>query len=146
MSITEKFGEIFFLSFEDLDLDRSLKPADLLPSDRIFIRVSPENVTLHYLQSSDQVIVPKEMLNLFKGVDRLLGEYLKDPKTGMEMFLFLGSRFFRMLYGGSPENIESLISRMIKVGSKDLRRHLRTEYDYTLGPITLRNIKNTIEI
>ena len=146
MSITEKFKEVFYLTQEDLDLGRSLGSADILPSEDILIRLGNDKLTVHYLRSSDQIIIPGTYINLFLGIDRLMGDILGEAKTGMELFLFLGSRFSRMLYGGDKTGISSLLSRMVVLGSKDLRRYLKTEFGYDLEPWTLRNVKNTKEI
>lgn len=146
MSITKLFHETFYLSFNDLSLSRSLKPADIIASGQLLIRLGEKKITVHYLTSSDQIIIPGEYINLFLGIDRLIGEQLKDAKTKMEKVLYLGSCFSRMLYGGNKSNISILLSELVKLGSKDLRRYLRTEFDYTLEPWTIRNRHNSIEI
>lgn len=145
MSITKHFDETFYLCFEDLGLSRKLKPTDILMSSLIFLRVLPDKLVFHYLNSSDQIIIPGIYLNLFLGIDRLLGEELRTPETNLETFLFLGTRLERMIYGGNKENIRSLLSDIVKLGSKDLRLHLKEKFNYDLEPLTLRNIINTIE-
>lgn len=146
MSITKRFEETFYLGFEDLELGRELKPRDILFSNLIFLRMTTDKLIFHYLTSSDQIIIPAVYLNLFTGMDRLLGDELKKPRTDLEKFLFLGSRLSRMIYGGDKENIESLLSGMVKIGSKDLRRLLKKKFDCTLEPWTIRNTKTTLEI
>lgn len=146
MSITKHFEETFYLGFEDLNLNQVLKPKDILFSDLIFLRITQDKLIFHYLNSSDQILIPGVYLNLFTGMDRLLGDELKKPKTGFEKFLFLGSRLSRMIYGGDKKNIEILLSDIVKIGSKDLRKLLKEKFDYILEPWTLRNITNTIEI
>lgn len=146
MSITKHFEETFYLGFEDLNLNRVLKPEDILFSELIFLRITQEKLIFHYLNSSDQILIPGVYLNLFTGMDRLLGDELKEPKTNLEKFLFLGSRLSRMIYGGDKTNIEFLLSDIVKVGSKDLRKLLKEKFDYQIEPWTLRNITNTIEI
>ena len=146
MSITNHFEETFYLGFEDLNLNRELKPRDILFSELIFLRITKDKLIFHYLNSSDQILIPGVYLNLFTGMDRLLGDELKEPKTNLEKFLFLGSRLSRMIYGGDKTNIEMLLSDMVKIGSKDLRKLLKEKFNYQIEPWTLRNITNTIEI
>lgn len=146
MSITKHFTETFYLGFEELGLSRELKPRDILFSSLIFLRVTQDKLTFHYLNSSDQIIIPGVYLNLLTGMDRLLGDELKYPKTDFEKFLFLGTRLARMIHGGSKENIENLLSDIVRIGTKDLRGLLREKFDYIIEPWTLRNITNTIEI
>ena len=146
MSITKHFEETFYLGFEDLNLNRELKPRDILFSELIFLRITKDKLIFHYLNSSDQILIPRVYLNLFTGMDRLLGDELKEPKTNLEKFLFLGSRLSRMIYGGDKTNIEMLLSDMVKIGSKDLRKLLKEKFNYQIEPWTLRNITNTIEI
>ena len=146
MSITKHFEETFYLGFEDLNLNRELKPRDILFSELIFLRITKDKLIFHYLNSSDQILIPGVYLNLVTGMDRLLGDELKEPKTNLEKFLFLGSRLSRMIYGGDKTNIEMLLSDMVKIGSKDLRKLLKEKFNYQIEPWTLRNITNTIEI
>lgn len=146
MSITKHFMETFYLGFEDLGLSKGLKERDILFSSLIFLRVTSGRLTFHYLNSSDQIIIPGVYLNLLTGTDRLLGDELKQPKTNLEKFLFLGIRLTRMIHGGSKENIENLLSDIVRIGTKDLRGLLKEKFDYTIEPWTLRNITNTIEI
>ena len=146
MSITKHFEETFYLGFEDLNLNRELKPRDILFSELIFLRITKDKLIFHYLNSSDQMLSPGVYLNLCTGMDRLLGDELKEPKTNLEKFLFLGSRLSRMIYGGDKTNIEMLLSDMVKIGSKDLRKLLKEKFNYQIEPWTLRNITNTIEI
>ena len=146
MSITKHFEETFYLGFEDLNLNRELKPRDILFSELIFLRITKDKLIFHYLNSSDQILIPGVYLNLFTGMDRLLEDELKEPKTNLEKFLFLGSRLSRMIYGGDKTNIEMLLSDMVKIGSKDLRKLLKEKFNYQIEPWTLRNITNTIEI
>ena len=146
MSITKHFEETFYLGFEDLNLNRELKPKDILFSELIFLRITKDKLIFHYLNSSDQILIPGVYLNLFTGMDRLLGDELKEPKTNLEKFLFLGSRLSRMIYGGDKTNIEMLLSDIVKIGSKDLRKLLKEKFNYQIEPWTLRNITNTIEI
>lgn len=146
MSITKHFTETFYLGFEDLGLGKELKPRDILFSNLIFLRVTSGKLTFHYLNSSDQIIIPGVYLNLLTGMDRLLGDELKQPKTNLEKFLFLGTRLTRMIHGGNKENIENLLSDIVKIGTKDLRGLLKEKFDYQIEPWILRNIINTIEI
>ena len=146
MSITKHFEETFYLGFEDLNLNRELKPKDILFSELIFLRITKDKLIFHYLNSSDQILIPGVYLILFTGMDRLLGDELKKPKTNLEKFLFLGSRLSRMIYGGDKTNIEMLLSNTVKIGTKDLRKLLKEKFNYILEPWTLRNITNTIEI
>ena len=146
MSITKHFEETFYLVFEDLNLNRELKPRDILFSELIFLRITKDKLIFHYLNSSDQILIPGVYLNLFTGMDRLLVDELKEPKTNLEKFLFLGSKLSRMIYGGDKTNIEMLLSDMVKIGSKDLRKLLKEKFNYQIEPWTLRNITNTIEI
>lgn len=146
MSITKHFMETFYLGFEDLGLRRELKQRDILFSSLIFLRIIQDKLTFHYLNSSDQIIIPGIYLNLLTGMDRLLGDELKHPKTNFEKFLFLGTRLTRMIHGGSKENIENLLSDIVRIGTKDLRELLKEKFDYQIEPWTLRNITNTIEI
>lgn len=146
MSITKYFEETFYLGFEDLDIERKLKPQDILFSNLIFLRITSDKLTFHYLNSSDQILIPGIYLNLFTGMDRLLGDELKYPKTDFEKFLFLGSRLSRMIWGGDKENIEKLLSEIVRLGTKDIRGLLREKFGYKIEPWTLRNITNTIEI
>lgn len=146
MLITKRFEETFYLGFEDLGLSKELKEGDILFSSLIFLRVTPGKLTFHYLNSSDQIIIPGVYLNLFTRMDRLLGDELKQPKTNFEKFLFLGTRLSRMIHGGNKENIENLLSDIVKIGTKDIRKLLKEKFDYRIEPWTLRNITNTIEI
>ena len=146
MSITKHFEETFYLGFEDLNLNRELKPRDILFSELIFLRITKDKLIFHYLNSSDQILIPGVYLNLFTVMDRLLGDELKEPKTNLEKFLFLGSKLSRMIYGGDKTNIEMLLSNTVKIGSKDLRKLLKEKFNYQIEPWTLRNITNTIEI
>ncbi len=146
MSITKRFEETFYLGFEDLELGQELKPRDILFSNLIFLRMTTTKLIFHYLNSSDQIIIPGTYLNLFTGMDRLLGDELKKPGTDLEKFLFLGTRLTRMIHGGDKENIENLLSDMVKIGSKDLRGLLKKKFDYRIEPWTIRNTKTTLEI
>lgn len=146
MSITKHFEETFYLGFEDLDIEKELKPRDILFSNLIFLRITPDRLTFHYLNSSDQILIPGTYLNIFTGMDRLLGDELKYPKTDFEKFLFLGSRLSRMIWGGDKENIENLLSEIVKLRTKDIRCLLKKKFGYNIESWTLRNITNTIEI
>lgn len=145
MSITKHFEETFYLCYEDLGLSKKLKPKDILLDDFIFLRISESKLTFHYLNSSDQIIIPGVYLNLFMSIDRLLGDELLRPETTLENFLCNGVKFSRMIYGATG-NIRKILSTSVSLGTKDLRVLLKTKFDYTLEPWTLRNITNSIEI
>ena len=146
MSITKQFEETFYLGFEDLGLSKKLSCADILFSDNILARLESDRVTFHCLTSSDQIVIPGVYINLFLGIDRLMGDKLKSPKTGLEELLFIGSRLVRMIYGGDKTGVHSLLSRAISIGTVDLRRLLKSKFDYHIDPWTIRNINNSIEI
>ena len=51
MSITKHFEETFYLGFEDLNLNRELKPKDILFSELIFLRITKDKLIFHYPSS-----------------------------------------------------------------------------------------------
>lgn len=146
MSVTKLFEETFYLGFEDMNLNKNLIPKDILLSDKIFLRIEPDKITFHYLFSSDQIIIPGVYINLFLGIDRLMGDRLSDSKTNLEKTLFLGSKLVRMIYGGDKIMIDSLLSLLVKIGSKQLRDFLKNKFEYKMEPWILRNSQNTVEI
>lgn len=146
MSVTKLFEETFYLGFEDMNLNKNLIPKDILLSDKIFLRIEPDKITFHYLFSSDQIIIPGVYINLFLGIDRLMGDRLSDSKTDLEKTLLLGSILVRMIYGGDKTMIGSLLSLLVKIGSKQLRDFLKNKFEYKMEPWILRNSKNTVEI
>lgn len=145
-SVTKLFEETFYLGFEDLELNKKLWEEDKLMSNNIFLRVDPDKVTFHYLYSSNQIIIPKVYINLFLGIDRLMGDRLYNSETRMERFLFAGTRVTQMMYGGDGSLLETSLELIVKLGSKDLRTLLKDKFRYTLEPIIFRNSQNTIEI
>lgn len=146
MSVTKLFEETFYLGFEDMNLNKNLTPKDILLSDKIFLRIEPDKITFHYLFSSDQIIIPGVYINLFLGIDRLMGDRLSDSKTDLEKTLLLGSILVRMIYGGDKTMIGPLLSFLVKIGSKQLRDFLKNKFEYKMEPWIFRNSKNTVEI
>lgn len=145
-SVTKLFEETFYLRFEDLGLNKKLWEEDKSMPNNIFLRVDPDKITFHYLYSSDQVIIPSVYINLFLGIDRLMGDRLHNAETKMEKFLFTGTRITQMIYGGDKNLLETSLELMVKLGSKDLRSLLKDKFGYILEPIIFRNSQNTIEI
>ena len=146
MSVTKLFEETFYLGFEDMNLNKNLTPKDILLSDKIFLRIEPDKITFHYLFSSDQIIIPGVYINLFLGIDRLMGDRLSGVKTDLEKTLLLGSILVRMIYGGDKTMIGPLLSFLVKIGRKQLRDFLKNKFEYKMEPWILRNSKNTVEI
>lgn len=145
-SVTKLFEETFYLGFEDLWLNKKLWEEDKLMSNNIFLRVDPDKVTFHYLYSSDQIIIPRVYINLFLGIDRLIGDRLSNAETRMEKFLLTGTKVTKIIYGGYGSLLETSLKLIVKLGSKDLRNLLKDKFRYTLEPIIFRNSQNTIEI
>ena len=75
-----------------------------------------------------------------------MGDRLSDSKTNLEKTLFLGSKLVRMIYGGDKIMIDSLLSLLVKLGSKQLRDFLKNKFEYKMEPWILRNSQNTVEI
>lgn len=145
-SVTKLFEETFYLGFEDLGLNKKLWEEDKLMYNNIFLRIDPDKITFHYLYSSDQIIIPKAYINLFLGIDRLIGDRLYDAETRMEKFLFTGTRVTQMIYGGDGSLLKTSLGLLIKLGSKDLRNLLKNKFGYIIEPIIFRNSQNTVEI
>ena len=129
----EKFKETFYLRFEEFELERSLRPAEILASSRLYVRSEEKQVKVYYLHSSDQIIIPSPWINLFAGLDRMVG------KMGEDKFLDLGTDLWKWWREGD-------LREMVKLGSGNLRRWFRTEFNVTFEPWRIRNIYEDLEI
>ena len=146
--LIDLFSQMFFLQFESLGLSSPLSLKEDYPGDGLFLRRVEDNLTIYYLFSSDQVIFPKEVVNLLRAVNReLLERQVPDlENTNIDNFLYYGSLLINSMDGAYLENVGDVLNMVLKIGSKDLRDYLKTKFDYSLNPIIFRNIKKTVEI
>lgn len=147
-SLIDLFSQMFFLQFESLGLSLPLSFKEDYPGEGLFFRRVDDKLTIYYLFSSDQIIFPKEVVNLLRAVNReLLERQVPDlENTNIDNFLYYGSLLINSMDGAYLENVGDVLDMVLKVGSKDLRDYLKTKFDYSLNPIILRNIKKTVEI
>ena len=69
-SLIDLFSQMFFLQFESLGLSLPLSFKEDYPGEGLFFRRVDDELTIYYLFSSDQIIFPKEVVNLLRAVNR----------------------------------------------------------------------------
>ena len=99
MSIIE---DSLYLGLDKTILTKELTSRDLMLSSEYFLRIEKDRWTIHSLYSSDQIIIPKEHINLFLTMNRLTGDRLKskDCESRIEKYIYFGTILVRMIYGG----------------------------------------------
>ena len=131
--------------FEEPDLSKSLKQGDRLLSFGLFCRTTKRDATIYYLDSSNEIKIPGEYLNLFQVLKRRDGEILRKfiSSKGLLGFLGLGVELPGMLLSGvDSRGIRDILGKMISLGTFKIREILPG----LLRPWELRNTENRIEI
>lgn len=132
------------LFFEDsVSISKNLIPSERLLGSDMFVRVYPEKAIVYYLNSSDQIEIPKEYLNLFQTLNTREGERIKTfYKTNLHNFVYLGIELPGIfLYQRDSRGIRNIICQMVLLGTSEIRNIIPE-----LKPWTLSNINSSIEI
>lgn len=125
-------------------LKKPLTPKDIYLGSDISARIFPERVVIYYLNSSDEIYIPKEYLNLFQLLNTREGDHIRSSEDWGDLWMFLSLGMYlpgMILHGTDPKGMRSIISRLVLLGTSWLREVLPD-----LPPWTLRNVNNTIEI
>lgn len=142
MSIIDCLKEAVY--FETEELSRDLKEKDTMLSSSMFSRSTKRDIIIYYLTSSDQIKIPKQYINLFRVLYRRDGNRLKytvSDSSALEKFISLGINLPPILLENcDSRGIREILSKMILLGTKDLRKIMNWE------PWILSNINNTLEI
>lgn len=117
------------------DITALLIPGDyLFPDEPLFVRKYEDKLLVDYLISSDQVLFPKEYINLISILNSL-----DQTQLPLRNFTFYFS-FYNSLYGRKYEiSMREMLANIVKSGSKDFRNFIKLEYDFELEPLIIRN-------
>lgn len=132
------------LFFEEPNLGRPLTPGDRMLSSGLFCRISKERAAIYYLTSSDELIIPREYLNLFSVLGRRDGGILRGLKSssGLSGYLALGIELPGMLLSGADSRgISEILGKMVVIGTSLVRKIIPE-----LETWEIRNTENRIEI
>lgn len=134
--------ELFFEG--EKSLEKQLKPLETYLGSDMFSRTYPDKAIIYYLNSSDQIEIPKEYLNLFQILNTRVGDRLRDgvPEGDLKAFISLGIELPGMiLHKTDPRGIRNIVCQMVLLGTSKIREVLPS-----LKPWILSNINNKIEI
>ena len=132
------------LFFEGPDtISKNLTPTERFLGSDMFSRVFQEKVIIYYLNSSDQIEISKDYLNLFQILNTREGDRLREGfESDLHSFIRLGIELPGIiLYQKDSRGIRNIISQMVLLGTTKIREILPD-----LKPWTLSNINNSIEI
>ena len=125
-------------------LKKILAPGETFLGSDMFSRVFPDKAIVYYLNSSDQIEIPGEYLNLFQTLNTRDGDRLRGNVSGedLEVFVSLGVELPGiLLHKTDPRGMRNIICRMVLLGTSEIRKIVPS-----LRPWTLSNINNTIEV
>ena len=108
------------------DITALLIPGDyLFPDEPLFVRKYEDKLLVDYLISSDQVLFPKEYINLISILNSL-----DQTQLPLRNFTFYFN-FYNSLYGRKYEiSMREMLANIVKSGSKDFRNFIKLEYDF----------------
>ena len=117
------------------DITDLLIPGDyLFPDEPLFVRKYEDKLLVDYLISSDQVLFPKEYINLISILNSL--DQTQLPLWNFTFYF----NFYNSLYGMKYEiSMREMLANIVKSGSKDFRNFIKLEYDFELEPLIIRN-------
>lgn len=124
-------------------LNKKLTPGERLLGSDMFVRVSSDMATIHYLSSSDQIEIPGSYLNLFQLLNVREGDRIHEVyESDLHEFIYYGIELPKiLLYRGDSRGIRNIICKMVLLGTSKLRGILPN-----LKPWVLKNINSTIEV
>lgn len=124
-------------------LYKPLFPGETYLGSDLFCRVFKDKVIIYYMESSDQIEIPRSYLNLFQILNTRDGERLRGIRNGgLQEFISLGIELPGiLLFKTDPRGIRNIICKMVLIGTLKIR-----EVIDSLTPWKLSNINNTIEI
>lgn len=133
-----------YLYFEGKDfLEKPLTIGDRYLGSGMCSKISEKEITIYYLESSDQITIPSSYINLFQGLNTRDGDRLRGKlEGGLPEFISIGIELPGiLLHKRDPRGIRSMIGRMVVLGTSEIRRIIPE-----LKPWTLSNVRSTIEI
>lgn len=142
LDVSEILRDTLFFEGPGL-LSKPLSPKDTYLGGGLHARVTRDEVIVFYLDSSDQITIPGEYINLFRALQTRDGDRLRRLREeGVSEFISLGIELPDIfLYSRDSRGVRQILGRMVTIGTTEIRKILTT-----LRPWTLSNINNTLDV
>lgn len=141
--VIELLDEVLLYGDINFELTFSTRTDYVFP---YIVRYDKKYVTFHYLYSTEQIIIPASYIAISYGIKRY-GKPLMNINDPIEKFT---SYLCYINYIGESNhlnsNVQEGLRKIIILGTKEFRKHIKEKTGIELEPIELKNNRESIYI
>lgn len=131
--------------------NNGVKPSSLkdIPIESgVIARYTNLSCTIYYLTTGNHIRIPWEIMDLFFSLDIYSGNRILSlkPENNLERVIWLFVRFVNLLNNSRGEQVISVLSDILELGTGDLRDWYLDRFNKKLDPIEFFGLDKNFEI